>query len=253
MVCRRLKMKCIGAENGPPCKRCSQGKHECIFEESNRGKRSTKYVAVLLLAGLCVLTGCRKQEMLAQSIRKMEKTLDAVVRSIGTTNLPEDATLSRSPSPAHHASFQSATGSPPHLMHSSSGAALHRPGPSPHMSASSLSHSQYRTASLASGQAVRSPSSPKLHSLPDNDLNPLGLLAEASLANSRQAAQPPQATRPGTTPRNSEQNVGVASDLYFKPGPMTILPLRRVVIERALQPEILKFTTTEEVIALFNM
>ena len=41
-VCRRLKMKCVGAEQGPPCKRCSTGNHECIFEESNRGKRSSK-------------------------------------------------------------------------------------------------------------------------------------------------------------------------------------------------------------------
>ena len=41
-VCRRLKMKCVGAEQGPPCKRCAAGNHECIFEESNRGKRTTK-------------------------------------------------------------------------------------------------------------------------------------------------------------------------------------------------------------------
>lgn len=41
-VCRRLKMKCVGAEHGPPCKRCQTGNHECVFEESNRGKRSTK-------------------------------------------------------------------------------------------------------------------------------------------------------------------------------------------------------------------
>ena len=37
-----LKMKCVGAEQGPPCKRCSTGNHECIFEGSNRGKRSSK-------------------------------------------------------------------------------------------------------------------------------------------------------------------------------------------------------------------
>ena len=43
-VCRRLKMKCVGAEQGPPCKRCIAGNHECIFEESNRGKRTSKYV-----------------------------------------------------------------------------------------------------------------------------------------------------------------------------------------------------------------
>ena len=40
--CRRLKMKCVGAEQSPPCKRCLTGNHECIFEESNRGKRSNK-------------------------------------------------------------------------------------------------------------------------------------------------------------------------------------------------------------------
>jgi hypothetical protein len=36
-------MKCVGAEQGPPCKRCIAGNHECIFEESNRGKRTSKY------------------------------------------------------------------------------------------------------------------------------------------------------------------------------------------------------------------
>jgi len=41
-VCRRLKMKCQGAESGGPCKRCQTGNHECVFEESNRGKRSSK-------------------------------------------------------------------------------------------------------------------------------------------------------------------------------------------------------------------
>jgi hypothetical protein len=41
-VCRRLKMKCVGAEQGPPCKRCQAGNHQCVFEESNRGKRSSK-------------------------------------------------------------------------------------------------------------------------------------------------------------------------------------------------------------------
>ena len=41
-------------------------------------------------------------------------------------------------------------------------------------------------------------------------------------------------------------------DLLF-PGPMTILPLRRLFIERQVQPEMLSFVTTEEVVALFKM
>lgn len=40
-------MKCVGAELGGPCKRCATGNHECIFEESNRGKRSSKSVLSL--------------------------------------------------------------------------------------------------------------------------------------------------------------------------------------------------------------
>jgi hypothetical protein len=34
---------------------------------------------------------------------------------------------------------------------------------------------------------------------------------------------------------------------------MTILPLRRMYIEHAVQPEMLAFTSTEEVVALFKM
>lgn len=34
---------------------------------------------------------------------------------------------------------------------------------------------------------------------------------------------------------------------------MTILPLRRLFIERQVQPEMLTFVDTDEVIALFNM
>lgn len=64
-VCRRLKMKCVGAENGPPCKRCIAGKHQCIFEESNRGKRTSK-----------------KHEVLTKSIKKMEAQLETVMRSL---------------------------------------------------------------------------------------------------------------------------------------------------------------------------
>ena len=47
--------------------------------------------------------------------------------------------------------------------------------------------------------------------------------------------------------------VGVANDVYFKPGPMTILPLRRLFIERQVQPEMLTFVTTETVVELFKM
>ncbi|CAL1705481.1 unnamed protein product [Somion occarium] len=201
-VCRRLKMKCVGAEQGPPCKRCQTGNHECIFEESNRGKR--------------------KHEILSRSLRKMERTLETVLRSIGTQSLAS-AMISRSPSPSAQAqTTQALLGSP-------------SPPESP-----------------AHGSHGGPLSSPKLHSLPDNTLNPLGLLAEASLAN-RRAQAASRSELASTSSQNPQQKVGVASATYFKPGPMTILPLRRLFIERQIQPEMLSFVSNEEVVALFKI
>lgn len=209
-VCRRLKMKCVGAENGPPCKRCQAGNHECIFEESNRGKRSTK-----------------KHEILTRSLRKMERTLDTIFRSLGAP--PSDGP-SRSPSPP---------GQPP--PSGETHPLLASPTPSPRQ--------------LHRRNTDQPPASPKLPSLPDDSLNPLGLLAEASLANRRaQAGGKSDLASTAMLTRTSEPSrMGVASDLYFKPGPMSILPLRRLYIERQIQPEMLSFVSTEEVIALFKI
>ncbi|OBZ65745.1 Protein priB [Grifola frondosa] len=207
-VCRRLKMKCVGAEHGPPCKRCQTGNHECIFEESNRGKRSTK-----------------KHEILTRSLRKMERTLDTVLRSLGNPSIASGM-VSRSPSPS--------------IQTQATQALLASPSPPPSPNLLHRHHSQH------------TPASPKLHSLPDNSLNPLGLLAEASLAN-RRAQAITKTTPSGLAPADKAQRVGVASDVYFKPGPMTILPLRRLYIERQVQPEMLSFVSTEEVVALFKI
>ncbi|CAA7270959.1 unnamed protein product [Cyclocybe aegerita] len=215
-VCRRLKMKCVGAEQGPPCKRCQTGNHECIFEESNRGKRSSK-----------------KHEILTRSLRKMERTLDTVLRSIGNPSIASGM-ISRSPSPS--------------AQNSGTQALLARsPSPPP-------STSTYPSNSHHHHHHPHHPGSPKLHSLPDNSLNPLGLLAEASLANRR--AQTIHVGGLASAPEaddESQPKLGVASDNYFKPGPMTILPLRRLYIERQVQPEMLSFVSTEEVVALFNI
>lgn len=49
----------------------------------------------------------------------------------------------------------------------------------------------------------------------------------------------------------------ILGSFFFKlcdiSGPMTILPLRRLFIERQIQPEMLSFVSTEEVVALFDM
>ncbi len=183
-------MKCVGAEQGPPCKRCLSGNHACIFEESNRGKRSTRCVAVYSIypTQSHTLDSDRKHELLTRSLRKMEKTLDTVLRSIGNPGIASGM-VSRSPSPsAQNADAQAMLG----------------PSPSP--------------PPVAYPQQVPT-ASPKLHSLPDNSLNPLGLLAEASLANRRSRMTYSDSgllARP--TDPSEKVKVGVASANYFKPG-----------------------------------
>lgn len=152
----------------------------------------------------------------------MERALETVLRSIGNPTIASGM-ISRSPSPT--------------TPQASTTQALLATSPSP-----TLTGSVYPPPS----------GSPKLHSLPDSSLNPLGLLAEASLANRRAHAKYPGAMVARSN-RPDEIKLGVASDHYFKPGPMTILPLRRLYIERQVQPEMLSFVSTDEVIALFNI
>ncbi|KAF8341576.1 uncharacterized protein EI90DRAFT_1755923 [Cantharellus anzutake] len=296
-VCRRLKMKCVGAENGPPCKRCIAGKHECIFEESNRGKRSSK-----------------KHEVLTKSIKKMELTLETVMKNLNnpalaslitqsnTTTLHAASTdgvaersHSRSASPIvqasngpHHAP-RIAMDSPldvvnVHILSPANSTTT--TGRSPLPSTKSVTSSITRVADARSPSSVagaarsmsmsQQPLSPQLSShLPDNSLNPLGLLAEASLSNRRsiqkaggvdddtEAAHMVEQAVNGSMDEDGTaktgpyaapgRKVGVANDSYFRPSPISILPLRRLFIERQVQPEMLGLVTTEEVVELFKI
>ncbi|KZP01066.1 hypothetical protein CALVIDRAFT_475249 [Calocera viscosa TUFC12733] len=210
-VCRRLKMKCEGAENGPPCKRCAQGVHDCVFEESMRGKRNHK-----------------KQEALSGKLHSLEQQLNTLQASLPPS-------LSAGDAPASTSGFSP---TPSSLVHSTP-ASSHLPGQSP--------------AQLPS-QPSSAPSSP-LPNLPNNALNPLGLLAEASLQKHRSAQRSPSRHRGGPRAGSAgpEPREGDALRDYFKPGPMTLLPIRRLVIERQIQPEILEFVEMEEVMDLFNI
>ncbi|EJU00480.1 hypothetical protein DACRYDRAFT_68629 [Dacryopinax primogenitus] len=207
-VCRRLKMKCEGAENGPPCKRCIQGSHDCVFEESMRGKRNHK-----------------KQEALTGKLQSLEQQINSLQASI-----PSSTAQNAKPEPSPH----SISLTPSSLVHSTPV----QPSQSPLTPAHPL---QERKPS----QPSSAPSSP-LPSLPDNTLNPLGLLAEASIQKYRSAQHELAAHAQGI-------GKGIAGESYFKPGPMTLLPIRRLVIERQVQPEILEFVDMQEVFALFEI
>lgn len=299
LVCRKVKMRCIGAGEGVKCKRCLNGGHDCIFEESNRGKRSTK-----------------KPDQLNNSLSSMSETIEGVLKTLtpGTPQSDNSQYSSAEPSTSrlpHNNSrpvLNSHTiitleklmnGSRTQQLEAASWlmqfqesllsynnqiidqnhkmAHLHNKQ-LPHVVGKSVTPldqlvnafqaSSPRTANNASAferttphntphnrQASfdkpkqsydRSPS-PKLHSLPDDTLNPLGLLAEASLNNRRYSARNSQ--RPdlqtilnieengGSSPTVNEkekneqveamirdqksEGIGVASDEYYKPGALS--------------------------------
>lgn len=89
------------------------------------------------------------------------------------------------------------------------------------------------------------PASPRLHSLPDN-ANPLGLLAEASLSSSRNKRRTEELESESAT----SVLPGIADPRYFMPGAISILPLRRFVIENKMAPALLseRIVTPEEVV-----
>ncbi|KDN37751.1 hypothetical protein K437DRAFT_259683, partial [Tilletiaria anomala UBC 951] len=402
--CRRLKMRCVGAEKGPPCNRCRNSGHDCIFEQSNRGKKGNKG---------------QRAEAMAQSLKKMEATLATVLKSIRHPSLAAQlgGMATRSPSPvgdtadaaradrytseqqephfsgilpAHEAlkrrsaprtgdlnklvrdyeenksqgqSDEAAAAMAAAAQEAFSGGSLDpvilaasrsSSSQAPSISAGSPADSARspalpvslaaRAAAVAAASSGSMPatapgaaattgtrflepmphyhraqpmpqretvgryrsSSPRMHALPDNTLNPLGLLAEASLHNSHKARRQQQqpsghgrspsnsTSKDGTSPATGSGSVsgsnaaaasgsghassgkgsvagdrggagssggkepvslGVANETYFKPGPMTILPLRQIIIERDFQVEILTqgIVSSEEVLDLFKI
>ncbi|KAH7107577.1 fungal-specific transcription factor domain-containing protein [Auriculariales sp. MPI-PUGE-AT-0066] len=206
--------KAKSARGSRACTVCRRLKMRCVVDEVSGGEPCKRCAAggyeCRFEESNRGKRSAKKSEQFQRTLKKMERTIATVLHSITSSNPLATAgafpqIVSRSPSPQH--------------------------GDSPAES----------TTSSALRQAIHF--SPKLNTLPDNVLNPLGLLAEASLSNQRISQ----------TDDDNSLRMGVANDTYFKPGPMTILPLRRLFIERQVQPEMLTFTSTDEVVALFDI
>lgn len=180
----------------------------------------------------------RKSEAMQRSLVKMEKTLDVVLRSLGNPalqnladTLQHQQSSSRSPSPENSSPNLANT---THSLMSPSPVA---PTPDPHnrsdSAASGVHHSTRPvppgSSSLSSRSLQQQPNSPKLDSLPDSTLNPLGLLADTSLAHRREKEShgeaPTEAEHIRTmlptgqfVEEEDPSKVGLANASYFKPG-----------------------------------
>ncbi|KAG6889467.1 hypothetical protein C0995_000994 [Termitomyces sp. Mi166 len=94
----------------------------------------------------------------------------------------------------------------------------------------------------------------KLSSLPDFDA-PLGLIANLSLSNNKSKGKKDAKDVAAAEENLDDDDVGVANETYFMPGPATDLGIRATLIEQHSPPEILVhgLVTPEDVDALFDI
>ncbi|KAG5643990.1 hypothetical protein DXG03_009280 [Asterophora parasitica] len=93
----------------------------------------------------------------------------------------------------------------------------------------------------------------KLSSLPDSDA-PLGLIANLSLSNTKPRPKKDANDIAAAEENLDDDDVGVANETYFMPGPATDLGIRATLIEQHSPPEILVhgLVTPEDVDKLFK-
>lgn len=315
--------------------RCRTGGHECIFEASNRGKKnkgikrskpnnggtsSQSKKLTQIEQTLDTVSGERAahlrdlrsalamqvlrsihdpgQEGLASAMMDASPVApipSAGPRSLGTplsslVHLREGGPSPVSDPVAHRAGLMSAGSPQSHAQGVNSLADSPQQSSVPRSEAGS---DRRAVSPLVTQQ--QPPPTLRLHSLPEDSLNPLGLLAEASLQNSQRKRSMNMSATSSTADSNREElrrirdkffkqssqrkgkgkgrataddgtavaddnddqvqppRLGVGDEHYFKPGPMSILPLRRVFIERELTPEMLKYTSAAEVNDLFEI
>ncbi|KAI5481117.1 hypothetical protein MNV49_005552 [Pseudohyphozyma bogoriensis] len=181
----------------------------------------------------------------AKSLKKMEATLETVLKSISQPGMLASGGM------VDHSLFRPQATSEGHVPSLSPVVAP----PAPSSSGVRFNNNNLeRPVDWRNGSHDMEEANARLHSLPDNALNPLGLLAEASLQNQRK--RPPVSltevlgTRDSTDgdsdePDSKKQKLGLAN----------FLPLRRIVIEHRMPPALLveKIVTVEEVVELFSI
>ncbi|KAM0746858.1 hypothetical protein T439DRAFT_110689 [Meredithblackwellia eburnea MCA 4105] len=235
VACRKVKARCIGSAN-PPCQRCIQAEQECVFTASRRGKRGPpKPIS-------------QNAPIDKASLQKLEATFDSAFGALTQPDIVAShagaiSNLIIPPTPASGGPPPGSDASP--IISTSLAAGPHHP--------------DQITPALGKDEDL----GPRLHSLPDNTLNPLGLLAEASRRNAPHSMsfQTVLETSDVVGDQDPDSRVleqkrlGLANKAYFHPNPLNILPLRGLIFNQRVPARILttKLLSPEEVEDLFNI
>ncbi|WFD29652.1 hypothetical protein MSPP1_000662 [Malassezia sp. CBS 17886] len=295
--CHRLKMKCEGAEHGGTCQRCARGGHECVFLESHRGRKTgkrrremenqqtLKKMEGMLMSVLENMGESRAPRDIPAMSALFAQEMGAgkpgqADAAVGSASSPSDAfqsalqnLLSTDGTDATAAPRRATMDALARVVHEVKGLGegahertLETGGDNPllgylrrvlEQASGDTQGATPRTATpLGSATGTPGPTC-----LPDNTLNPLGLLAEASLQNwkRQRTGEGPSAggdargagADEGQDAARGRPQFGVANETYFHSRTPLAMPRREVEADRP--PELLTdaVITSEEALELF--
>ncbi|KAH9995295.1 fungal-specific transcription factor domain-containing protein [Russula vinacea] len=242
--CKRLKMKCYFPPGENVCKRCRQGKHDCIVE--GRKPRSAPNKREYLLAQLR-----QKDELIDSLLKQLHNPYLATPLSIeqyrnATSSNDKHrqnviAWLDRLQSSVRSAPARSGSAANPFQLDTRAGKGGGQSDESDEEHASQRPV-QARPASSGSGDTPLSPNTlveSDVDPYPD-DAVPIGLLASLAISTSRDASGvAAEKTRKENATRTMTMWCGVANKTFFMPGPAMNLGLRKSLIDKTRPPDIL--------------
>ncbi|KAF9467566.1 fungal-specific transcription factor domain-containing protein [Collybia nuda] len=260
--CKKLKMKCDFPKTENTCKRCKTGGHVCIVE----GRKPR--------------TMPNKREYLLAQIRQKDAIIESLLKQlhnpyIATPMSIASYRMATSPSDQNNRNILAWLDRLKSSVQSSVQTAGGKGGPSAFkdlrgFNAVDDEDSDAETESQAQRYGLVPPpegdeaagdeegtvqDDDKLSSLPDSHV-PLGLIANLSLSNNKAKHGKKEQKDAGTSEDNlDDDDVGVANETYFMPGPATDLGIRATLIEQHSPPEILVhgLVAPEDVDKLFEI
>ncbi|PFH48536.1 hypothetical protein AMATHDRAFT_65250 [Amanita thiersii Skay4041] len=247
--CKKLKMKCDFPKGDNTCKRCKSGGHVCIVE----GRKPR--------------TAPNKREYLLAQIRQKDAIIESLLKQLHNPYLA---------TPLSIASYRMAT-SPSDRnnrdvldwldrMKSSVQGAGGKAGPRAFVDHRPSENIEQDSDQEVDGVTPQSDDDAhdcddaardeKLSTLPDTHV-PIGLLADLSLSTNKKKHGKKDRVKEDLLNDDDfdDDNVGVANETYFMPGPATDLNVRAQLIEQHSPPEILVhgLVTPEDVDKLFEI
>ncbi|TFY76912.1 hypothetical protein EWM64_g7100 [Hericium alpestre] len=241
-------MKCDFPKHENVCKRCKAGGHHCVVE--GRKPRSAP----------------NKREYLLAQIRQKDVIIESLLKQLHNPYLATPLSIAAyrmaTPSSDNHrqnviAWLDRMQSSVRRTPGAGAGFTLPREMPADDESdgGSETAPEHESDEPPTSAHTLVDPEAETYPGLPDTAV-PLGLLANLSISNSKQKGKSALADLArAEDPNDDDDNVGVANDTYFLPGPAQDLALRAMLIDKSSPPDILVhgLVSPEDVDKLFEI